>query len=329
MQIDSQKNNLKITGYGAVSFEPKIMDNGIIVDLEGMAKAIKSLFDNHLIGKITTKRVAMSLPTSRTYSRVLTLPKLSKKELQEAIKLEAEQYIPVPIDDLYIDFENVGISGENYDYFMVAIPKAIVDSYMQLAEILGIEVSVLETTMNASSRLVSQAEEINSASLFIDFGSVSADLTIYDGKPIVTGTVPGGGATFTNIIAQKLNVNERVATTIKSKYGLGVSKKQKEINEALKPALSTLIKEVKKMLRYYEDKTAGKRSIKQIVTLGGGANMPGLNDYLTSELRMPTRMCHPWTHISFGKLQPTSDVEKTMYVTVAGLALIDPKEIWK
>ena len=329
MQIDSQKNNLKITGYGAVSFEPKIMDNGIIVDLEGMAKAIKSLFDNHLIGKITTKRVAMSLPTSRTYSRVLTLPKLSKKELQEAIKLEAEQYIPVPIDDLYIDFENVGISGENYDYFMVAIPKAIVDSYMQLADILVIEVSVLETTMNASSRLVSQAEEINSASLFIDFGSVSADLTIYDGKPIVTGTVPGGGATFTNIIAQKLNVNERVATTIKSKYGLGVSKKQKEINEALKPALSTLIKEVKKMLRYYEDKTAGKRSIKQIVTLGGGANMPGLNDYLTSELRMPTRMCHPWTHISFGKLQPTSDVEKTMYVTVAGLALIDPKEIWK
>ena len=329
MQINSRKNGLQISGYGATQFDPSYTENGVITDLEGMAKSIKSMFDNDLIGHITTRRVAMSVPTSRTYSRVLTLPKLSNKELTEAIHLEAEQYIPVPIDDLYVDFDAIGENGENYDYFLVAIPKTIVDSYMQLGEILGLEIAVLETSMNASSRLVSQSEEINTPALFVDFGSVSADLTIYDGKPIVTGTVPGGGATFTQIISQKLGVNERIATTIKSKYGLGVSKKQKEVTEALEPALTSLTKEIKKMLRYYEDKTGGKKTINQIVTLGGGANMPGLNDFMTSELRMPTRMCHPWTHISFGKLQPTSDVEKTMYVTVAGLALIDPKEVWK
>lgn len=329
MQIDKNNSGFFIKGYGACEFEPKCLDNGVIIDLELMAKAVKGLFDNNLIGKITTKRVAISLPSSRTYSRVLTLPKLTKKEMDEAIKLEAEQYIPVPLDELYIDYEQISSGKENNDYFLVAMPKTIVDSYMKLADVLGLEVAVLETSMNASSRLVSQAEEITTPTLFVDFGSVSADLTVYDNQPIVTGTVPGGGNTFTQIIANKLSVNERVATTIKSKYGLGVSKKQKEISEALKPSLASLSKEIKKMLRYYEDKTGGKGKIKQIISLGGGANMPGLSDYLTADLRMPTRMCHPWTHISFGKLQPTSESEKTMYVTVAGLALIQPKEVWK
>lgn len=167
MQIDTKKSGLHISGYGAIGFDSKFTENGVIVDLEGMAKAIKSMFDNGLVGKITTRRVAMSVPTSRTYSRVLTLPKLTKKELTEAIMLEAEQYIPVPIDDLYIDFDAVGNKGDNYDYFLVAIPKTIVDSYMQLGEILGLEIAVLETSMNASSRLVSQSEEINSPALFV------------------------------------------------------------------------------------------------------------------------------------------------------------------
>lgn len=329
MQITKHKSNNQIVGYGACEFDPKCLKNGVIIDLELMAKSIKGLFEHNLIGKITTRRVAMSLPSSKTYSRVISLPRLTKNELEEAIKLEAEQYIPVPLEDLYIDFSQINNNGEDNEYFLVAIPKIIVDSYMQLAEILGLEVAVLETSMNASSRLVSQAEEIATPTLFVDFGSVSADLTIYDKQPIVTGTVPGGGNTFTQIIANKLEVNERVATTIKSKYGLGVSKKQKEITEALKPALGSLSKEIRKMLRYYEDKTGGKGKISQIISLGGGANMPGLSDYITADLKLATRMCHPWTHITFGKLQPTSEAEKTMYVTVAGLALIDSKEVWK
>jgi type IV pilus assembly protein PilM len=328
MQILKQNNKYQISGYGVIEFDPEAVKHGGIEDIESVAKSVKNLFDHELIGKINTRRVAMSLPSSRTYSRVLSLPKLTKKELSEAIKLEAEQYIPVPLDDLYIDYQQISFNQEDNEYFLVGIPKTIVDSYMQLAEVLGLEVAALETSMNASSRLVSLAEEITTPTLLIDFGSLSADLTIYDKHPIVTGTVIGGN-TFTEIIAKKLKVTDKVATTIKIKYGLGVSKKQAQITDALQPALDSLTKEINKMQRYYEDKTKGKKTIAQIVSLGGGANMPGLSDYITASMRIPTRMCHPWTHISFGKLQPTTEGEKTMFITVAGLALIEPKEIWE
>ena len=83
------------------------------------------------------------------------------------------------------------------------------------------------------------------------------------------------------------------------------------------------------MIRYYEERSEAKTHIGQIVTMGGGANMPGLSEYLTNQLRLPVRMCDPWQNLDFGGLQPPSTVEKSMYVTVAGSALMNPKEIYR
>jgi type IV pilus assembly protein PilM len=144
----------------------------------------------------------------------------------------------------------------------------------------------------------------------------------------VTGTVPGGGDSFTKLIANTLGVTEQEAHVIKTKYGLGLSKKQKEITAGLTPILEQLLKEIRRMIRYYEERSTTQRKISQVVTMGGGANMPGLSEYMTSHLRLPVRMCDPWQRLEFGDLQPPSPIEKSMYVTVAGLAMMEPKEIF-
>lgn len=82
------------------------------------------------------------------------------------------------------------------------------------------------------------------------------------------------------------------------------------------------------MLRYYEERTDANKKIGQIITLGGGANMPGLSEYLTDTLRVPVRACNPWDNLSFDHLQPPSTLEKSIYLTAAGLALINPREIF-
>jgi Tfp pilus assembly PilM family ATPase len=83
------------------------------------------------------------------------------------------------------------------------------------------------------------------------------------------------------------------------------------------------------MIRYYEERGETDRKIGQIVTMGGGANMPGLSDFMTNNLRLPVRMCDPWQHLKFDHLQPPNSIEKSLYVTVAGLALMNPSEIYK
>src|SRR5690606_24704467 len=157
--------------------------------------------------------------------------------------------------------------------------------YMVLAQMLGLEVVAIETTIAASGRLFVEAEKSNVPTVLIDLGSLSSDLTIYDKELIVTGTVPGGGDSFTNAIARRLNVTPQEAHIIKTKYGLGLSKKQKEITECLTPTLDQLVKEIRRMVRYYQERTSTEDKIRQIVTMGGGANMPGLSEHLTNAIR--------------------------------------------
>lgn len=329
MQMDSTGKRPVVTAYGYEPFAPEALADGIIVKPEIVAKAAHDLFSKRLVGHITTKRVAIALPASHTFTHSMTLPALKPKELEDAVRLEAERYIPVPLDDLYIDYAVIRATSSVTELLAVAVPRAIVDSYMDLTRILGLEPVVIETTLTASSRLFVAAEQSDVPSVLIDLGSLSTDISIYDDALIVTGTVPGGGDSFTNNIAKSLGITKQEAHIVKTKYGLGVSKKQKEILAATKPTLEQMVKEIRRMIRYYEERTGVDRKINQVITMGGGANMPGLSEYMTNALRLPVRMTDPWHNLSFGKLQPPNTVEKSIYITVAGLALVEPREIFR
>lgn len=330
MQLTADGKDTVVEGYGVANFDSAAINDGVITDYEALARAAVELFDNNIIGSISTRRVVATIPASRAYSRVMSVPtKLSKKELDEAVKFEAEQYIPIPIDDLYLDYMAAVTVGDNREVLVVAIPKSIVDSYMKFFALVGLEVVALETTISSASRIIAKAENSGDIpTILIDLGSLSVDLTVYDKNLVVNGTIPGGGDDFSIRIAEKLSIDKSEANNYKTKYGLGVSKKQAEIREALKPQLDSLVKEIRRVVRYYEERTEGKTTIGQIITMGGGANMPGLVDYLTDNLRIPTRMCNFWGELELGKLQPPHETERSLYVTAAGAAIIDPKDIW-
>ncbi len=330
MQVSGYgKKTKEVVGYGVTSFDKSAMKDGLITDPEKIAKSIHDLFKSKIVGDITTRRVAVTIPASKTFNRTIQFPKIEKKsDLDEAVRYEAEQYIPAPIDELYLDYGVITQTDKGTEVLATAVPKKVVDSYMTTMHLLGLEPIAIETTISSSGRLFMHSEQSDSPTILIDFGSVSSDITIFDKTLVVTGTVSGGGDNFSELIAKKLNVSADEAHIIKTKYGLGVSKKQSEIVDALKPILDQLNKEIKRMIRYYEERKTTDGSIDQIVTLGGGANMPGLSEYMTDALRLPVRMCDPWHSLKFGKLQPPNNVEKSMYVTVAGLALLDTKEIF-
>lgn len=336
MQVDEQslrpgvKNHQPdIIGYGFASFDKSAQQDGVVIQPEIIAQAALKLFQHHLIGDITTRRVAIAIPTYRTFTRSLQLPNLESKELQEAVELEAEQYISTPLEDLYLDYQIIKQTPENTDLFLVAVPRVIVDSYLELAQLIGLETILIEPTLSSSGRLFSLDRNSDEPSFIIDFGSQSSDISIFDKNILVTGTVQGGGEIFTNNIMSKLDVSQEAAGLIKTRYGLSVSKKQKQIQEALDPTLEQIVKEIRRMMRYYEERYGLERPINQVITLGGGANMPGLSEYLTQSLRMAVRHTDPWQYFNYKGLQPPSMADKPMYATVAGLSLTPYKEVFR
>jgi type IV pilus assembly protein PilM len=328
MQIDTSGKRPRVLGYGTASFDSSATEDGVILKPELIAEATKKMFEKDFRGELTSRRAAIALPSYRSFSRSMQLPTLSGNELNEAVELEIEQYIPVPLKDLYLDYTITSKTEHEVELFAVAVPRAIVDSYLVLAEVMGMEPILIETTMASAARLFSLDPNSDVPSVIIDFGSLTADIGIYNKTTLVSGTVPAGGMVFTRLIKDKLNVSEAEAGFIKTKYGLSLSKKQKEITEALAPALQKIVTEIRRMGRYYEERYGSEHRLAQVVILGGGANMPGLGDYLTSELRMPVRAHNPWNLIDYDGMEAPSGPDKLMYATVAGLSLLKPKEVF-
>ncbi len=329
MQLEHRKHGIQVLGYGTTRFEPGAIEDGVLVKPEIIAKDVQALFRERLVGKINTRRVVLSIPAARTFTRTFKLPKLSSQDLAEAIRLETEEYTPLPIEDMYVDYSVTNTTEKEQEVLVVAVPKKLVQSYVTLSNLLGLETVAVETTINGACRLFAHTDINKTPTVLIDLGSQSSDITVYDDGIIVTSTVVGGGDSFSEAIAKKLNVTHKEAHLIKTRYGLGVSKKQKEIIESLDPTILQLTKEVKRMVRYYEERSGIGRKIDQVVTMGGGANMPGLADQLTNALRLPVRICDPWQEVEFHKLQPPTTSEKSMYVTAFGMALINPRGIFK
>ncbi len=329
MQIDQSKKTASVVGYGTITFDPKAIKDGVIIDPETIIKAAHRLISSEMVGSLTTTHAAVSLPNEHSFNRVITLPKMDKKDLANAVKLEVDQSIPLPVDELYYDFSVTGMLDDDMQEIqIVACPKAIADSYLGVFEALGLTVALIESNISAVTRIVVHSEVHDVSTLIVDVGSTACDISVYDGSTIrATGTIDCSSERITKNIAKSLGVSERQANSIKTRYGLELSKKQNQIITAVEPELNKLVNEIRKVMRYFSDKEKGGISIGQIIILGGGANLPGLSSYITDRTRIATRLCAPWNNISFGHLQPPHELETTLYTTASGLSMVSPQEL--
>lgn len=329
MQIEhADAKSPLVTGYGISSFESAAIQNGVIVKPDSIATAVHQLFEKNLIGTITSRRVACTVPTSRTFSRQMKVPVLDHAGITEAIHLEAEQYIPIPINGLYLDYEITHQDEKGMEILLVAVSKNIIDSYFQLFQALSLEPVAFEPSISAVSRLVQlQGDANEQPAIIVDIGSVTTDIAVFDKTLLVATTVSSGGDNMVRSIAQQMHLTHEQASDLKNEFGIAYSEKQQRIVDAIKPQLESLVREIEKSIRYHSERAQSNGKISRIITVGGGSVMPGFNQYLSKELRLPTYNLDVWQKINFGKLTPPSEVDLAMYSIAAGEALVKPEEI--
>ena len=210
------------------------------------------------------------------------------------------------------------------------MPKAIVDPSVNAARQAGLTPVMVEPSINAVARVIKATEEGNLSTLIVDIGPASTDIAVLEGGAIrVSGGLGIGGNTFTLDIAKKLNVALENAHQLKVLNGLNPGPRQSKIEAALKPSLNRIATEIRKVIRYYNERLNEEHKIEQVLIVGGGSNVPGIGEFFTNELVMAARVASPWQKLDFGKLQEPSKQFRPRYITVAGLASVKQEDIWK
>lgn len=329
MAVDPKK--WLVLGYGSVDLDPAKVQKSLESGDTYLSENISSLMSEKLIGQLPSDHVVLGVPTSRSFSRTFTIPTKAEKNLADAVEIEVDQYIPIPINSLYVDYEIIERTKEQLTVIMSAVPKVLIDSCMNACIAANLRPIMIEPGINSVARVLEMTEEGHLPTLIIDVGPASTDIAVLDGGAIrVSGGLGIGGNTFTLDIAKKLNVALENAHQLKVLSGLSAGPRQAKITGALQPSLQRIVTEVRKVIRYYNERISDdNHKLEQVIVVGGGSNVPGIGDYFTNELVMPARVASPWQRLDFGTLPQPSKQFRPRYITVAGLASVNQEDIWR
>lgn len=327
MSIDT--NQWKVVGYGSVDLDPAEATKSMVGDTSYLTQNIGRLLNEKRIGKIPSNHTVLSIPTEKTYTRTFSLPSKNAKNIKDAILVEIEQYIPVPMSQLYTDHQIVERTKDTISIQLCAVPKSIVDNCVKAATSAGLEVIMVEPGINAIARLLTYTEDGSLPTVIVDVGPATTDIAILDGSIRVSGSAGVGGNTFTLDIAKELHIPLENAHQLKVQHGLNVSPRQAKLTSALEPSLRQITSEIRKVTRYYTERLAIEKKLEQVIIVGAGSNIPGLGEYFTNALLMPARVASPWQILNFSNLEEPPKQFKPRYITVAGLASIKPYEVFE
>jgi len=284
-----------LTGFGMVSLPNDTITDGAINDPQTVAEAIREAVTK---AGIKGTDAVISVCGRELIIKKIQIPEVPSKEIDDVVRLEAEHHIPFAIDEVFIDHHTVGKANGQLDLILVAVKKAKVTDYMSVVEQAGLSPSVVDVDGFA---LGNQFEknfpgEDGEAVALIDIGaSIMKTNVLRAGATIFARDIPFGGNNYTQAIAQKLSISFEVAEAAK----LG-----KEVNgikwETLVPPLEAVSRdlslEVQRTFDYFAS-TAESERIGKIVLAGGCAQLPGLNEYLSSNWGIPVELARPFERI--------------------------------
>ncbi len=344
-KIKKRGKALRLVSFGEKSVSPGAIQQGDIVNPEELAKNIKDSLNNINGERLKTNYVVASLPEKKAFFEVIQMPRLPEEDLRSAVIYEAENYIPMPIESMYLDFQVIQPVKNHLDHLDVlvaAVPKDTVDPYLNCLKQAGLEPLALEVESLAISRALIEGGKTTSPVLIIDFGATRTSFIIFAGHSLrFTSSISVSSENFTEIISKNLSIPLEEAEKLKRKYGLeekikmkikkedsAIKKERSKIFEALVPALVDLNQQIKKHLDYYhthashEHLPEGSKGVSKIILCGGGANLKGLPEVLSQELNLPVEIGNPQTNIPTQGQKPIISAEAAVeYTTALGLAL--------
>lgn len=291
-------------------------------DQEEMAQVIGKMMKD---ANIRSRNVNISLPENQVFTKVIEMPFLSDKEIASAIYWEAEQYIPVPLNTITLDYQvlkkpETPDSNQKMSILLVGAPTQLINKYETIFEMVGLTISSVETEILSVLRAIVTDANFPTT-LIVNIGAISTSFAIVKQNTLVfTYTVSIGGTALSRAIAADFGLTAQQAEEYKKTYGISDANFGGKIGRATEPILQSILSETKKSLAYYNEKNV-EDPIKQIIISGGTAKLPGFNAFLARNLATEIVIANPW------KLLVSQDVPKEIideapsYTVAVGLAM--------
>ncbi len=322
VELAHEKDSVRLIAAGAIATPPKSLNSQIDADQKALANAIKQLVKQTMA---RSRDVIISLPESQVFTRVIEVPQLSQRELASAIRWEAEQYVPLPLDQVNLDFsilrDSKVTSSGKMDVLLVASPKTLVEKYVALMENADLNPIAAETEIIAISRSLVRTTAMVKNVMIVSLGAQTTDLAIVrEGILAFTRSISTGGEALSRALIQGLEFNPMQAEQFKQTYGLEKDKLEGKIVAAVRPIMDTIVSEMTRAIAYFQEKYTTDR-VEVILICGGTAKLPGMVSYIAESTGVETQLGNPWLGIKYEQRFTVLEPEGATFAVAIGLAL--------
>lgn len=265
-------------------------------NIEKLGKILDELFtDNNL----PRNDVRIALPEQVVSTKIISIPPLSDAELASAIGWQAEQHIPIPVEELSLEYQVLHRPGnkdktEKMKVLLVGVRKNVIENYLNAFLYAGIEPVFLETQILSIIRSL-QFEIDDPTTQIVAIGSTTMDTAIvHQGQPAFVFSHLNGGQLLSRTIEQGIGLDAKQSEQYKRTYGLDDQQFEGKIRDLLLPSVKIFVGEMNKANQFFVNQYPGD-AVQRILLTGGSAQLPGLVQFITSELGLEVLVAAPFT----------------------------------
>lgn len=320
LQLTRSNNGWNLVHYGYAPVDSKITTSDSAEARRKLGEVIMTAIGQ---SGIKTTNVAIGLPSNKTFTTIIDVPKVSEQELRATMKYQIDQYIPMAIDEAKVDWALLGDSLKaqgQYEVLLSSTAKSYAEERLELVEGLGLNVIAEEPDPIAMVRSLMPTSS-QDARLILDMGENSTDLAVtYGGAPRLVRTVPTGLHSLVRAAVQNLNVQDTQARQFILKFGLAPDRLDGQVLRAIDSVLDNFTAELVKSVKFFQTRYPNL-PVSGISLSGFGAVIPQMDAYVSTKTGIPAALADPWQRVN---MSPTDKQQlapvATEFATVVGLA---------
>lgn len=327
IELSQTKAGYRVDHYAAEPMPQDAITDKAIVDIDATGDAVRKAVKR---SGTRNKQAAVAIGGASVISKIISLPgNLSGKELEEQIELQADQYIPFPLEEVSYDFEVQGPSEADpdmVDVFIAATRSENVEHRQAVLEASGLQAKIIEIESdameNACSLLTHQMPDngLDKSIAVVDFGATTTTFSIlHDRKVSYTRDQAFGGRQLTEEIMRAYGLSFEEAGKAKKEGGLPGNYE----SEILDPFVDDMAQQINRSLQFYISSTSGQGHLDQVIICGGCAAIPGVDQMIQERLDVPTVIGNPFGEMKLSSRARAQNVEKDApaLMIACGLAL--------
>ena len=283
-----------------------------------IGEAIKKVFK---LSKASGRKVVTAVSGDAVIVRYVKLPFMTKDELKNVISYEAEQHIPLPIDQVILDHHILGeIEEDNQkklEVLLVAAKDEMIEEHLKVLKASHLKPGVIDVDSFAmeNAYLANYGEEKGETVALVNIGAKTTTINVIeDGVSHLTRDFSVAGNQFTKQMQTEMNLGFSQAEELKRQQGQVAVESDEilltrmpdkddrsmAISEAVTPVLNKMLSEFRRSFDFYEN-SIKKRPISKVILSGGGARLRNIEKFFADKLGVPTEIADPFKNIEIPK----------------------------